>query len=155
MPYNVAAGDSSSYNYASGRLDHQVYFKSIRVDQDHIESIALDRVLLAWLDEAVRIPGLLPEGLGPFIDWPHEWFWDGEEHVDPLKEANAQAVRLQSNTTTLANEYARSGQDWETQLRQRAKEVALMRELGIGPADAPPAQDAVDQTGGDTNARAA
>lgn len=155
MPYNIAAGDSSSYNYASGRLDHQTYYKSIRVDQDHIESIALDRVLLAWLDEAVRIPGLLPEGLGPFIDWPHEWFWDGEEHVDPLKEANAQSVRLQSNTTTLANEYARSGQDWETQLRQRAKEVALMRELGIAPADAPPAHDPVDQTGGDTNARAA
>ncbi len=33
MPYNVASGNSSGYNYASGRLDHQVYFKAIRVDQ--------------------------------------------------------------------------------------------------------------------------
>jgi capsid protein len=31
MPFNVAAGNSSGYNYASGRLDHQTYFKSIRV----------------------------------------------------------------------------------------------------------------------------
>jgi ABC-type branched-subunit amino acid transport system ATPase component len=29
-PFNVAAGNSSGYNYASGRLDHQTYFKAIR-----------------------------------------------------------------------------------------------------------------------------
>mgnify|MGYP003730645049 CR=1 FL=1 len=36
MPYNIAAGNSSSYNYASGRLDHQSFFKSIRIDQAYI-----------------------------------------------------------------------------------------------------------------------
>ncbi len=30
-----------------------------------------------------------------------------------------------------AAEYARQGKDWETELRQRAKEVALMKELGL------------------------
>ena len=59
------------------------------------------------------------------------WFWDGQEHVDPQKEANAQAVRLQSRTTTLAAEYARQGKDWETELRQIAREKELMDELGI------------------------
>ena len=62
---------------------------------------------------------------------PHQWFWDGHEHVDPLKEASAQAERLANNTTTLATEYARQGKDWETEVRQRAKEVALMKELGL------------------------
>ena len=52
MPFNVAAGNSSGYNYASGRLDHQTYYKSIRVDQAHLECVVLDRVLAAWLDEA-------------------------------------------------------------------------------------------------------
>jgi capsid protein len=51
--------------------------------------------------------------------------------VDPAKEANAQATRLASHTTTLADEYAKRGQDWETQLRQRAKEIALMSALGL------------------------
>jgi capsid protein len=74
---------------------------------------------------------LLPTGLGPFAQWPHQWFWDGHEHVDPAKEASAQATRLTSHTTTLADEYAKRGQDWETQLRQRAKELALMSELGL------------------------
>jgi len=27
MPYNIAAGNSSGYNYASGRLDHQTYYR--------------------------------------------------------------------------------------------------------------------------------
>jgi len=137
MPANVARADSSGYNYASGRLDHQTYFKSIRVEQSHLEVVVLDRILAAWLDEAALIPGLIPPGLPPFSAWEHQWFWDGREHVDPQKEANAQATRLTSHTTTLADEYARKGQDWEAQLRQRAKELALMTELGLAPATAP------------------
>jgi capsid protein len=140
MPYNIAACNSSGYNYASGRLDHQTYYKSIRVEQSHCEAVVLDRILDAWLAEAAKV---YPE-LAGLESWPHQWFWDGHEHVDPAKEANAQATRLTSNTTTLATEYARQGKDWETELRQRAKEVALMKELGLtiaqaGPAGAQPA----------------
>lgn len=138
MPFNVAAGNSSSYNYASGRLDHQTYFKSLRIDQSRLELVVLDRILAAWLDEAVLVGDLLPADQGPFVNWPHQWFWDGHEHVDPAKEANAQATRLASFTTTLADEYARRGQDWETQLRQRAKELALMQQLGMSPVSSPP-----------------
>ena len=147
MPFNVAAGNSASYNYASGRLDHQTYFKSIRIDQSRIETLVLDRILAAWFDEAVLVGGLLPSGLGPIADWPHQWFWDGHEHVDPAKEANAQATRLASHTTTLADEYARKGQDWETQLRQRAKELQLMSELGLAvasPTSSAPTEDDAD-----------
>jgi lambda family phage portal protein len=131
MPFNVAAANSSGYNYASGRLDFQTYYKSIRVEQSQIETIILDRLLAAWLDEAALVPDLLPSGLGPIATWSHQWFWDGHEHVDPAKEANAQATRLASNTTTLAYEYARQGRDWEEALRQRAKELQLMQSLGI------------------------
>ncbi len=136
MPFNVAAGNSSGYNYASGRLDHQTYYKSIRVEQAHLEVTVLDRILMAWLDEAVFVPGMLPEDAGPFAEWPHQWFWDGQEHVDPAKEAASQATRLASHTTTLAYEYARQGRDLEEALRQRAKELAMMRELGITPEQA-------------------
>jgi len=138
MPYCIAAGNSSGYNYASGRLDHQTYYKSLRVEQAHLEGVVLDRVLAAWLEEAVLIPELWPEDLGPMPEWPHQWFWDGQEHVDPAKEATAQATRLASHTTTLAYEYARQGRDWEDALRQRAKELALMRKLGLNAAQTVP-----------------
>jgi len=136
MPFNVAAGNSSGYNYASGRLDHQTYYKSIRVDQAFMAEKVLDRVLSAWLWEysleAEASPDihlfdadfnrLLPD---------HQWFWDGMEHVDPAKEARAQETRLRNHTTTLAHEYARQGKDWEAELRQRAREKHLMDELGL------------------------
>jgi lambda family phage portal protein len=132
MPFNVAAGNSSGYNYASGRLDHQTYYKSIRVEQAQVGRVVLDAILNAWLDEAILIEGLLPDSMRQAEALrDHQWFWDGQEHVDPAKEANAQATRLQNNTTTLAYEFARQGRDWEAELRQRAKEFSLMRELGL------------------------
>lgn len=155
MPFNVAAGNSSGYNYASGRLDHQTYFKSIRVEQAQFETVVLDRILAAWLDEAALIPGLIPSGMPPIAQWPHQWFWDGQEHVDPAKEANAQATRLANHTTTLAHEYARQGRDWEEALRQRASEMALMKQLGLAPAAATPGSDPEEEEDGENEEQAA
>lgn len=153
MPFNVAACNSSGYNYASGRLDHQTYFKSIRVEQDHLACVVLDRLLLAWLREAVLISDLLPLHVRTLVAsgaaLPHQWFWDGNEHVDPAKEATAQQTRLASHTTTLAAEYAKQGRDWESELRQRAKEVSLLKELGLMPEPSQPLQPAGTE---DTNA---
>jgi len=130
MPYNVAAGNSASYNYASGRLDHQVYYKSQTVDRDDLAIVCLDRVFLAWLDEAAMIPGLLPED-GPFAAWQWQWFWDGNEHVDPAKEANAAEILLRNNLLTLAHYYAAQGQDWRDAIMQRAEEIKLCEEQGV------------------------
>jgi len=141
----VAAGNSSGYNYASGRLDHQTYFKSIRVEQQHIAAVVLDRILAAWLDEAVLVEGFLPATLRTLdADFSHQWMFDGHEHVDPAKEANAQATRLANHTTTLAAEYARQGRDWEAEVRQRAKERQLMTELGLTTAESLPGTNATD-----------
>ena len=127
MPYNIAAGTSSGYNYASGRLDHQTYYKSLKVDRSFMEAEILDPVFDKWMREWI----LATSSDIDLCDCRHVWFWDGQEHVDPAKEANAQQLRLQSRTTTLAAEYAKQGKDWETELRQIAKERKLMEELGI------------------------
>ncbi|MCC7409968.1 MAG: phage portal protein [Phycisphaeraceae bacterium] len=140
MPYNIATCNSSAYNYASGRLDHQTYYKAISVEQTDLESRVLDRILLAWLAEAVRVFDFDEvDAVRARESLEHQWFWDGHEHVDPAKEANAQATRLASYTTTLANEYAKQGKDWETELRQRARELKLMKELGLTAEQAMPA----------------
>ena len=131
MPYNIAAGNSSGYNYASGRLDHQTYYKSLKVDRAFTEAEVLDRLFDKWMREWTLATA---SSVDP-CDCRHVWFWDGQEHVDPAKEATAQEKRLASKTTTLAAEYARQGKDWETELRQIAKERKLMRELGIDDAE--------------------
>ena len=63
---------------------------------------------------------------------------------------NAQATRLENHTTTLAHEYARQGRDWESELRQRAKEVALMEELGLAPAAVQPQGDSNGDSGSES-----
>ena len=137
MPFNVAAGNSSGYNYASGRLDWQTYFKSIRVYQSYLETAILNRVFDRWLRE-YSLSKLVEID---HFEVVHTWFWDGIEHVDPAKEASAQQTRLGNLTTTLAAEYAKQGKDWEVEIRQIAKERKLLTELGITVAEAAPANN--------------
>ena len=125
MPFNIAAGNSSGYNYASGRLDHQTYYKSIRVDQAFIATRILDRILATWLREYSLTHGLSVDATS------HQWFFDGVEHVDPSKEAAAQEKKLKNGTTTLAYEYARQGRDWEEELHQLAREKKLKQKLEL------------------------
>lgn len=130
MPFNVAAGNSSGYNYSSGRLDHQTYFRAIGIDQCDCEEVVLDRIFAAWLDEAALVPGLLPaESI--IADMEHNWFWDAPEHVDPNKEANATATRLASHTTTLADEWAAKGWDWEEKIEQLKVEKKRLEDAGL------------------------
>ena len=123
--YGTLAGDFSGHNYASGRLDNQIYHKSILVDRSFWETEVLNRIFEVWFREytLATMKNVLTER--------HLWFWDGAESVDPAKTATAQEKRLANNTTTLAAECAKDGRDYMSVLRQRAKEYKLMRELGI------------------------
>ena len=128
MPFNVAAGDSSDYNYASGRLDHQTYHRSIMIEQDYISRFVLDRLFDWWFDEAVFIADYLPNLDGLDIG-DREWFWDGFEHVDPQKESNAQKTRIAIGTSNVPLELAKAGIDW---VKASAKEAEY---YGITPEE--------------------
>lgn len=129
VPFNIAACNSSSYNYASGRLDHQAFFRFLEISRDEIVHRVLEKIFAAWIEEAV-VAGELPSSMLA-EDTTHQWFWDGFEHVDPSKEATAQQTRLQNHTTTYAAEFAKQGLDWREQLKQRAVEVKMLKEFGI------------------------
>lgn len=133
MPYNVAACDSSSYNYASGRLDHQTYDLAIGVDRDEAAAEIVEPLFAAWLAEAVLLPEYLPPSvvakarLG--IPLEVRCYWRGRRHVDPMKEAMAARVLSEAGLLTKADYHAASGDDWEAQEHQRYREIALAREL--------------------------
>lgn len=135
MPYVIASLDASGHNYASGRLDHQTYFKSILVERRHAERNILERVFAAWLAEARIVLGIGATEIA------HEWLWPGNEHVDPAKESKAQDMRLRNLSTTYAAEYARQGKDYEEEFRQIARERSLMAELGLTVSDVTPEPD--------------
>jgi capsid protein len=130
VPYNIAALNSSDYNYASGRLDHQSYFRSISVEQANIEISVLDRIYEIWSMEYALLRGL---DAMSFVR--HGWHWDGFEEIDPKKAAEAREIELLNDMTTYADIYGRKGQDWEEKLTQRAAEKKLMNDLGLVPND--------------------
>lgn len=132
IPFGVAIGDFSGYNYSSGRLDLQGFSVTLKVERRHLVMRILERLFAEWYGEARLIPGLLPASFPPTIHLlPHVWQWDGMPHVDPVKEAQAKKIKLDANMTTLSEIYAEEGRDWEPNVRQRATEVGLCNELGI------------------------
>lgn len=145
VPSNIARGNSSSYNYASGRLDNQMFGRSQHVDHSEVEEEVIDRIYAAWVNEAALEPGVIPDGFPPMSDCSHEWLWEGREHVDPAKEANAQATRLANFTTSLAVEWAKQGGDWEQGVAQIARERNKLAELGLSLPDATAVTTAANQ----------
>lgn len=136
-PFNVVAGNSSGYNYSSGRLDHLIYHRTIRIERSRCRSRVLDPLFKSWLKEAFGMR-LFREELPPISQWSWEWYWDGFESIDPMKDAAANKQLLDSNQTTYAEIYAEFGQDWEEQFEQRARENARIKELGLMPLPTAP-----------------
>ena len=63
------------------------------------------------------------------------WIGPGRGWVDPVKEAQAARLRREGLISTLEQECAEQGQDYEEILDQAASEKALLEELGLtGPA---------------------
>lgn len=136
MPFNLAAGDSASYNYSSARLDHLIYRSAVAVERDDCEAEILDRILCEWMEEASRIPLYLPESALAFLhSLPHKWVWPAWAYIDPLTEAQADTERLTNGTETLADICAERGGNWRDKIRQRVTEKAfeaqVMREMGV------------------------
>lgn len=125
MPFNIAAGDSSSYNYSSGKLDHQTYFRAIDVDRHSCERTVLNRIFDEWFDDALLTDGALvvprTNLTRPFV----EWDWPPFEHVDPLKESNATTNDLASGLTSIPTELARRGRKWEREWARQARALGL------------------------------
>lgn len=145
MPFNVAKGNSSGYNYASGRLDHQVYYRKITIERREIEETVLDAVFDSW-ETIDRL--CFPEDYDFDFSTDHSWMWDGFAHVDPAKESSAQASRLASGTSTLQEECAAQGKDYEVVLRQLGHEARLKEKYGLGSPAAPaqlPATEAPEE----------
>jgi len=126
MPYAIAAGDSSRHNYASGRLDYQVYDRSNEVEQKHCEVAVVNKVFKSWLIEYLsEKSGISPSSVDTSL-YRKKWLWRQRGHVDPFREAKALEIKLDACATTLAEEYAKEGKDWEVEVKQRMKELEVL-----------------------------
>jgi capsid protein len=86
-----------------------------------------------WLEEAIN-KGLIeaPNFYENKALWTRcKWIGPGRGWIDPVKEAKASQLRLETGLSTLEDECATQGLDWEEVLEQRAREQTKMRELGL------------------------
>jgi len=141
MPLNIAMCNSREYNFASGRLDHQTFYVSMNVDRRDFELTICDRILFAWLREAV-LTGEVSQSLANQISrQTRVWMWPGYPSTNPQEDAAALEIMLRCKAENLANWYAEDGRDWETECDQRMiEEERYGVPIAASPAASPSAR---------------
>jgi len=122
MPFNVAAGNSASYNYASGRLDHQTYFIALDVEREDANDLVLDPLFDLWWEEAVLTFGWNAD---PRRVPPHLWDWPKHPVADIVAENNAKDTRLRNGSTYPSQIYSEEGRDFEDELPKMAQDYGV------------------------------
>lgn len=119
MPKNIAKSDSSQYNYASGRLDHQTYFAAIDVEREECNDLVLDPLFVHFFNEAaLEYDWDIPEGaLVP----AHTWDWPKHPVADVRSDELANDLALKNGTQTVFRRYADKGLDAEDEIAKEAK----------------------------------
>jgi len=90
-----------------------------------------------WLREAMEKGELpLPAGAPDFIDAATEysacsWLGPARGWVDPVKEPQGSILKMDAGLSTLKQECAEQGTDWEEQLDQRQIEVEAYKKRGL------------------------
>ena len=122
MPFNKAACDSSSYNYASGRLDHQTYYGALNVEREDGNDLVLDPLFREWWKEAVDAwgwngtPDEVPD---------HAWDWPKHPVADIVSEANANNIGLRNGSLSLSHLYSQQGEDFEDHVATMANDYGV------------------------------
>jgi lambda family phage portal protein len=131
---------TSSYTAARGALLEAWRF--FRKRREHLGERFCQPIYEAWLEEAVALGRIDAPG---FFDDPSiraawcgtAWHGDSAGQIDPLKEAQAAQVRLDTMLTTHARETAEiTGEDWEDVIERRAWERDIMKDLDLRPEPA-------------------
>ncbi|HHN75387.1 MAG TPA: phage portal protein [Acidobacteria bacterium] len=148
---NILREYNSSYSASQASIENADRF----ADYDRMVLVGtFCQPAWAWLCYEAVLAGRLPvESRADFLENLHayteaDWLPPPARRIDKKKEAEHDQKRLATNTTTYADIHGRMGRHWKAALRQRARELAYMRELeaefgvDMGGASVPDAQAA-------------
>jgi lambda family phage portal protein len=133
MPYELLIKDFSKTNYSSARASLLEAWRFFNSRRKWLSKYWANQVYQLWLEEAVNKKLVdAPKFYDNFAFYARcKWIGSGRGWIDPVKEAQAAAVRLQTKISTLEMECAEQGNDWQDVLEQTALERARMKQLGI------------------------
>jgi capsid protein len=152
VPSNIVRGNSSGYNYSSGRLDHLTYHKALTIDRDDLAKRVLYFVMTKWLEEFVLLEQYdlrIRQQISREMTLGRQcwqWMWPAIEDIDAEKAVNAAIKRMEAGVTTLRDECARLNLDYREVIEQRANEEAFAEQHNVvlrpGPVQQQPAKPA-------------
>lgn len=156
ISYEQLSMDWSKVNYSSARAALNEVWRHVQtLFAGFVEQVVVP-IYFAQVEEAFDRGYITPpKGCPDFWDMPGaylgaRWIGPGRGYVDPVKEAEASSLRMGSLTSTLEDECADVGKDWEEVLDQSAieeeelKERGLMRIASSSGSIAPAPNDAAD-----------
>jgi len=152
LPLELVLKDFSRTNYSSARAALLEARRFFRRDQAWLAQ-RLCQPCWAWVLEEAWLNDDLP-GVDLVGDEREDWLrasWiaPGWGWVDPVKEVESSEKAIAVGLSTLADECAAQGRDWEDVLTQQQREQQKREELGLKQAPAAPADRAGD-SGADT-----
>lgn len=126
-------------NYSSARAGFVSSWRTIMRRRARFDRGFAKSIYVAWHEEAFEVAKLpLPSGAPDFPEIRGaitrcKWIGAPRGWVDPVKEAQGAVLRMDAGISTLQQEAAEQGHDWEELLEERAYELERMRALNIPP----------------------
>jgi lambda family phage portal protein len=129
--------DFSKASYASVRVATSTVWPIAQRRRERVVAPFCQGVYESWLDEQIAL-GKIPfkGGYRAFaanrdkVCWT-EWQGPAKPSADDYKSALASKVRLETGVSSLSDECAEYGRDWEETASQRARELAMLGSLGL------------------------
>ncbi len=133
LSYEATSRDMSQSNYSSARQgiieDGQTYIEDIEL----LQEVILDEVYESFIISGVlsgvfNIPSFWENKQKYF---KHEWVAPPKPWIDPVKEANATKIALQTGQKTYQQIAAENGKDWKEQIDETVAVLEYAREKGL------------------------
>lgn len=135
LTYEQLSADWGQVNYSSARAALLEVWRGFAARAARFASAFVQPIYVRWFEEAVARGRIVLPPDSPSFDaakgaWTRaRWRMPGRGWVDPLKEAQGAAMRIALGVSTLEREAAEQGLDWEENLRQKAREMAIVKQL--------------------------
>jgi lambda family phage portal protein len=129
--------DWSRTNYSSARAALMETWKTLMRRRHQFTTNTAGPMYGVWLQEAMERGELpLPAGAPDYIEAAAsysraKWLGPARGWVDPTREPQGTILRLEAGVTTLEQEAAEQGTDWEEVLQQRCLEQQKYEEAGV------------------------
>lgn len=155
LPFEILVKHfTSSYSASQAALLEAWKFFSVR--RHWLVENFCNPVFEAWMDEAVAIgripaPGYFTDPIIRQAYLKSGWIGPGRGMIKSVEEVKGAKGRVDMGISTLADEAAAQGKDFETVYRQRKKEKQMMVEAGLEAAVFTPAPSGDDTGDNDTD----